>query len=207
MTSVPPSMAPGMVNPPSGGPNSQGSGSSGNTSRNTSGNGRTSRVGRVMRTIEKYPRIRCGVIGVVAGGAALLTGYSILKDGYEKGMRNAKERLGQYYADLFVSTNSSPRYSHLFEGMRKSILDFKFDDSVYPAFVRTKNVIFSTLGEIPNNLLSIGLTAGAAIPLIFKGMRNSTTGIAVSAISAGLLLAEGTKNFVKEFFNAGKKSL
>ncbi len=144
------------------------------------------------------------VRGIVAAGAALLTGYSILKDGYEKGLRNSKERLGEYYADIFASTNSSPRYSHLFEDMRGPIINFKSDETIYPGFVKIKNIASSIIGEIPNNLLSIVLIAGASVPFLFKKVK---TGITLSAICTGLLLAEGAKNFAMEFFNVGKKSL
>lgn len=168
------------------------------------------KFGRVANSVCKYGGKFFGskiLRGTVAALAAVATGYSIFKDGYEKGVRNAKETLGQYYADIFMSTNSSPRYSHLLEAVRRPIENLKFDDPVYPAIVRTQNVIASTAEEVVENALPLLLTFTTAAPMMLKNMRNTLTGKVISGVSAGILLFEGATQVINEFLGIGKKTL
>lgn len=145
-------------------------------------------------------------LGAVAALSAVAVGYDVLKNGYEKGVRNAKIQLGQYYTDIFTSTNSAPKYSHLMEKIRQPIIKFKFDDPVFPAIVKTKHIIGSTIGETLDKAAPVLLTAGAALPFMIKSLGQTLIGKITGGVSAGLLILGGAGAVLGEFAGVGKKS-
>ncbi len=150
------------------------------------------------------------VRGAAAITAGLSVGYSIVKDGYEKGMRNAKEHLGQYYADIFMSTKKSNTYSHLLENIKQPIIDFKFNDPIYPAIVKIVSVKGAMLGEVWHNLGNVILAAGAGLPLLISEKKfplASKLGKVVSWASAGIFMVKGGASVIDEYIAVGKKSL
>ena len=156
---------------------------------------------KVVSTIANKRTLKSGVIatGITA---ALITLYNIFTNGPEKGIRNAKEQMGENYADLFIKANSSQSHNHLGEKIKHFIRDYLFDDPLYPAYTKVKNVVISTAGEVLNNGLEITAAAGAiAAPLMLGG----PVGLGIGAICAGFLAFEGASFFFGDALGIGKE--
>jgi|GEM_PF-3468300 len=153
------------------------------------------RLGRLAKN--KYT---CGTLGVLAG---LTAGYSILKDGYVKGMRDTKKQMADYYTNVFIKSNKSSKYNHLFENIGGKALDWKLDDPIYPLFTKTKNVASAMAGEVFNNSITIGLAAGAMAPLLIGG----TVGTVIGVTSAALIGLGAAKMLFFDILGNGRKGL
>lgn len=137
--------------------------------------------------------------GVVAGLVAL---YGIMKDGFLKGKRNANEEMGSNYVDHFVQDESSAKYSHLNESAKEIVTGYKFDDPVYPFWIKTKNVGLSMAGEALNNVFNIAATVGAiGAPLALK---SKTAGKGIATACAGFLFFKGGKFVLADVLGIGK---
>ena len=155
-----------------------------------------------VSTIKKIPKTKIAAVGIGLA-AGIITLYSILKDGSEKGIRNAKEDMGEYYLNLFTKSQTLPKYSNLLNGIRNNIRKFLFDNPIYPEYVKAKNTTFSIAGEVVNNGIPVVLAAGAVSPLLI----NNPISAGVSIVCAGLLLIGGAKTVLVDVFGIGKKGL
>ncbi len=150
--------------------------------------------------------------GLTAGA---ITAYDILKGGHSKGITKAREEMASGYVDLFVKSNSSKSYSPFLEKNRKFIVGKLFDNSVYPAYQKTKNVVKSTVGEVFNRADSVIATAGAiGAPILFKKAPKlaslpgaSAIGVGIGAVCTGFLALKGASAFFGDILGFGKKGL
>ncbi|HSA07184.1 MAG TPA: hypothetical protein P5556_08380 [Candidatus Gastranaerophilales bacterium] len=139
--------------------------------------------------------------GALAGLIAL---YRIFTDGPHKGLEHANEEMGKDYADLFIKAGKSSKHSHFLEVIKEPVTLFLFDSSVHPAYVKTKNVIFSTAMETVNNAITLSAAAGAiAAPMLL----NNPIGIGIGAVSTGILLLRGASFILHDVLGVGKKGL
>jgi len=151
------------------------------------------RIRKAIHVIKKIPLKQKAQmsVGILAGLVAL---KSILTDGSAKGERNAKEEMASFYTKLFMNADSSLEYSHLREKAKETFLKLRFDDPIYPSYVKNKNIILSTIGEVFNTNNAINLTAATgavAAPLIFAS--GSVAGTAIGITCLGILAFQGAK--------------
>jgi hypothetical protein len=174
----------------------------------------------------KIPAMTIGAAG------AVLSAYSIVKDGNAKARCETKEELGKAYVDMSVKNLSSSRESHLLEKIKNYVTKQRLDNSFYPFLLQAKNHVINWIGETAENIVPITLSAIAiGVPILFKKpkINTSTTlavnnsaikvpllkrlrylpyaeklGTSVAAISAGLLLLGSGKFFVHDVLGIGK---
>ncbi|HBG48946.1 MAG TPA: hypothetical protein DDW90_05495 [Cyanobacteria bacterium UBA9971] len=144
----------------------------------------------------KIPAMTIGAAG------AVLSAYSIVKDGNAKARRETKDELGEKYVDMYVKNLSSSRESHLLEKVKRFVLKQKFDNSFYPFLLQAKNHVVNWVSETAENIIPIILSAIAiGAPKIIKNKKISTY---TSAASAGLLVLGAGKFFIHDVLGVGK---
>lgn len=144
----------------------------------------------------KIPSVAIGVAG------AAVCGYSIVKDGNAKARKETKNELGDSYLNMYVKSLSSSRESHLLEKVKHYVNKLKFDNSIYPFILQTKNHVVSWISETADNILPVALSAIAiGAPAVLK---NKKAGAYTSAVSAGLLVLGAGQIFIRDVLGAGK---
>jgi len=174
----------------------------------------------------KIPAMTIGTAG------AVLSAYSIVKDGNAKARRETKNELGEKYLDMHIEHLSSSRESHLLEKVKRFVLKQKFDNSFYPFLLNAKNHVVNWATETVDHIVPIALSALAiGAPILFKKPKIATTkeliaynpakkvslmkrlpylkyaekiGNGISKISAGLLILGAGKFFVHDVLGVGK---
>jgi len=144
----------------------------------------------------KIPSMAIGAAG------AVLSAYSIVKDGNAKARRETKDELGKSYLDMHIEHLSSSRESHLLEKVKRFVLKQKFDNSFYPFLLTAKNHVVNWVTETADHIVPIALSALAiGAPKLIK---NKTAAAYTSAVSAGLLVLGAGKFFVHDVLGVGK---
>lgn len=145
------------------------------------------------------------IAGLTAAG---IVGYNLIKDTPQKIRRESREELAETYTNLFESSQTTSKYSNLNSKMKGAVRDKIFDSRIYSAYVKVKNAVCTTAGELVNNAVPIILATGAmGAEKITKYMEVPKAGKPVAFGCTALLVASGIKTLFTDIFNFRQKKI